>query len=218
MDRRVRFAVDVSPASTSEASLGPITPPQYTRCLVPTQDASMSMPSFAASLASTANSSASLNKSQFHPALMKPTYDFDVSIHPSNHRSICSNIELQKELNSSMAEIPICHITLQSRHLPWRITISTERYYLTASDVLVGIYNNLRTRASKAEFDMQSRRKQDEISVAFHDRLERRTPPELREQERLKGLRRVDFLPHTALRFGGLEIGKGSDPWVVHFR
>jgi hypothetical protein len=176
------------------------------------------MPSFASSFAPGGNSFTSPNQSQLHPALVRPTFDFDVSIHPLNNHSICGNIKLQKELNSSMAEIHTRCLTLESRHLPWRITISTDRSYLTALDSLVGIYDNLRIHASKVEFEHQSLQKQNEISSAFHDRVERRTPPELREQERRKGLRRVDFLPLNALYFNRLEVGKGSDPWVVHFR
>lgn len=208
--RRVRFDLGASPASTSESSLGPVTPPQYARSLVSAEGAPQTV--------SPSPSPASPNQSQLHRALIKPTFDFDVSIHPLFNHSICSDIELQKELNLSMTELYTRSLILQSRHLPWQITISTDSNSLTALDSLVGIYNNLRIRATQAEFDLQSQKKRDEISAAFYDRIQRRTLPEFREQERCKGLRRVDFLPLNALHFNGLDVGKGSDPWIMHSR
>ncbi|KAF7768511.1 hypothetical protein Agabi119p4_7754 [Agaricus bisporus var. burnettii] len=151
---------------------------------------------------------------RLHHTLVNPIFDFDVSIHPLGNPSIC-NLELQKE---SVTEPPTRSITLESNHLPWPITVSTEHYYLTVFDLLVGIYNNLRTPAKEEEFARESREKQDKIASAYYDRWERRTPSEFREQERCKGLRRVDFLPQNTLRFSGLEKAKGSDTWVMQLR
>jgi hypothetical protein len=149
--------------------------------------------------------------------LAEPIFDFNVSVHPLDNPSI-RNMKLQEELNEPATEPPIRSITLESRHLPWPITISTEHYYLTVFDLLMGIYNNLRIVATEEDFAKQSRERQDEIALAFYDRWERRAPSNFREQERCKGLRRVDFLPGSTLHFRRLEKAKGSDTWIIQFR
>jgi hypothetical protein len=61
-------------------------------------------------------------------------------------------------------------------------------------DVLVGIYTSLRKSATQADYELLSPARQHEAAAAYSRRWKRMPTPELEDVERLKGLKRVDFL------------------------
>ncbi|KAJ7878000.1 hypothetical protein B0H14DRAFT_2712356 [Mycena olivaceomarginata] len=70
-------------------------------------------------------------------------------------------------------------------------------------DVLVGIYTSLRKSATQADYELLSLARQHEAAAAYSRRWKRMPTPELEDVERLKGLKRVDFLRST-VSFAGV--------------
>ncbi|KAJ3574473.1 hypothetical protein NP233_g1743 [Leucocoprinus birnbaumii] len=215
--RRVRFAVDDSPLSTSStlSSPGPVTPPQLYQPLV---DVRQPSPPYPHSPAYSPNTHAFAIAPELHRALAAPSFDFDVSIDPANNPIMRNNHQLERILNEPAVGTRITSLTIISRHLPWEIVISSSTYpFVTISDVLGGLHRALRLPVRQEEFQRESTEEQGAISAAYYRRCERLPEGRARELESFKGVKRVDFLA-GATRFMGLSKTDRPNVWSIKFK
>lgn len=217
-NRRVRFALDgyPSPVSTSStlSSPGPRTPQQLHQPL-----AHVHSPSSTSSFSISPNGLALSISSNIHGALDIPPFNFDVSLDPVANPAMRDNLHLQRIRNDPATDPPEPSITLVSRHLPWEIVISaSSKSYVTISDVLYGLYRALRLPVSQVEYDRETPEKQKEVARAYYNRFERHVSnPLLMEQEKAKGVKRVDFLT-GAHRFKGLSKTERPNVWRLRLK
>jgi hypothetical protein len=99
----------------------------------------------------------------------------------------------------------------------WRITIFPSRAaYVTVLDVIQGVYRFLRGQSTEREYKSLSADKQKRVENAYNQRWQRCHPAE-REMERIKGIKRVDFLAESKF-FWGLTPTKELGVWQLQVR
>ncbi len=123
---------------------------------------------------------------ELHESLHPPRLSIDLSQDISPYI-----LTLQDKPNMSPQDLPE-NMILVSRYLPWRIHISP----CSVRDMVVALYTALHTRVSNEEMKTVGGKN---VMKAFSKRVER-----AREEERRKGVRRVDFLLGYT-RFAGIE-------------
>lgn len=122
-------------------------------------------------------------------------------------------------LNEPATQPPLASLILISPRLPWQLEVAPQgsRSFLTVADVLHGLYTGLRIAVSKEEYERQGEGSQRKISLAYYNRWERIANPNDREKERMKGVKRIDFLMGKNL-FKGLSRAPNSPHiWTLHF-
>ncbi len=97
---------------------------------------------------------------------------------------------------------PPANMILVSKYLPWRIHISPN----SVRDLIVGLYTALRTRVTDKELKIVGGR---DVMKAFAKRVQG-----MGEEERRKGMRRVDFLLGYT-RFVGIEPTDELGVWKI---
>ncbi|KAG1730098.1 hypothetical protein EDD22DRAFT_928916 [Suillus occidentalis] len=111
-------------------------------------------------------------------------------------------------------------LTLQNDLLPWRCEIrASTSPYVTVEDVLVQLYRFLRIPGTREEFKAApSQRIRDTISETYHNRCLRASSAEDYEEEKRKGLKRVDFLMGRTTFMGLSSTKLGPDAWVLNLQ
>jgi len=106
-------------------------------------------------------------------------------------------------------------LTIISPRFPWAITVSPSTYhYVSVIDVLDGIYRALRVGVTSHEFHAPPTDR-GRVSQAYEARCRRIRSQREHQQEKSRGVRRVDFLmEHT--KFRGLSPAPGTDAWVLN--
>ncbi|KAF5360779.1 hypothetical protein D9756_004596 [Leucocoprinus leucothites] len=216
--RRVRFVgVEDSPQSTSStlSSPGPLTPQQLPQPLVHVRYPS---PTYTNSSGFSPSHVALSIPYELHNALATLAFDFDASLDPADNPALRDNPYIARMRNEPATTPPAPSLTLVSRHLPWEIIISSSASsYVTISDVLGGLYRALRIPAREEEYLRESSEKQTAISLAYYQRFERISNVGLREIEKQKGVKRIDFLA-SAHRFRGLHKTNRPNVWDIKFK
>jgi hypothetical protein len=86
-------------------------------------------------------------------------------------------------------------MVIRCPHLPWTITIlPTNTTYVAVRDVFDGIFSSLRLAPLEAEFQCLSAKARDSVANAYIRRYKRIDDSEARQLEKIKGVKRVDFL------------------------
>ena len=108
-------------------------------------------------------------------------------------------------------------LTVVSHRLPWAITISPSTYpYVCVIDVLGGIYRALREGVTHYEFNsLPTDRETRRISKAYEERYRRIRSQREYQDEKSRGVLRVDFLMEYT-KFRGLSPASGRDAWVLN--
>jgi hypothetical protein len=158
-------------------------------------------------------------KSDVHVALTSPAFDFDVSIDPAQNPAMRDHPQLLRARNELATNPPVPFLIIASLKLPWEITIlPSTGPYVTVSDVLGGLYRALRLPAREEEYYRENPEKQNAISLAYYNRFERHVANrELREREKQKGVKRIDFLAGVH-RFRGLSKTERPNVWNLKFK
>ncbi|KXN84614.1 hypothetical protein AN958_12295 [Leucoagaricus sp. SymC.cos] len=222
-NRRVRFALEgyPSPVSTSStlSSPGPRTPQQLTQPLVHVYQPSLTSTSSPFISSISPNQSALAIPCDIHDVLGNATFDFDVSLDPASNPALRDNLFLQRVRNEPATVPPVPSLTLVSRDLPWEVIITSSSVpFVTISDVLGGLYRALRIPVREEEFSRESAEKQNAISTAYYQRFERHVSDrQLREQEKQKGVKRIDFLAGSH-RFKGLSKTERPNVWIIKLK
>ena len=104
-----------------------------------------------------------------------------------------------------------------SPRLPWTITVSSSTYhYVSVIDVLDGIYHALRTGVTHHEFNsLQTDRDIRRVSKAYEERYRRIRGQQEYQEEKSRGVRRIDFLMEYT-KFRGLSPASGRDVWILN--
>ncbi|KAI0765915.1 hypothetical protein BD413DRAFT_606075 [Trametes elegans] len=112
----------------------------------------------------------------------------------------------------------LASITIVCERLPWSITVTPvgdapwAAPYVTVGDVLHTIYRTLRRGVTPFELGMQPDPAfHQRVNAAYAARWARVADPLAREQEKLKAIKRVDFLLDACM-FKGLSVVPGGAP------
>jgi hypothetical protein len=90
--------------------------------------------------------------------------------------------------------------------------------YISVQDVLYGLYGNLRTPLTPKEYSRLTSDGQESLAAAYDTRVNRIMDPTKREQERRKGLKRIDHLIAAGTTyFVGLSATESNDIFIAHF-
>ncbi|KAK0436501.1 uncharacterized protein EV420DRAFT_238236 [Desarmillaria tabescens] len=197
--------------------------PEYHQSLLPGSSPTFS--SFASPLSSSPALPSPLpSTSSFHPPPTPDGLQNPISLPPVEevttpttvglHEYLCPlhlNIDLSKDISPYIPEIPDEPATspplpgdmvLVSKYLPWRIHIAPS----SVQDVVVALYTALRTRVTEEELKTTGG---TGVTRAFANRVEG-----MGEEERQKGVRRVDFLLGYT-RFIGVEATDEPGVWKI---
>ncbi|GLB42507.1 hypothetical protein LshimejAT787_1105220 [Lyophyllum shimeji] len=203
----------LSTASFSPASsAAPLTPPSYSSTLPGPSPYIISFPTNAPTTYATPVRMHVLLQASGSPALT-----FDLTQHPSTITSHHKGISL-RALSEPATKPPLSVITIVVAHLPWSIIVHPSNgTYVTIADVLEGLYRKLRTNISAQEFHaLPTEKDMRRVTAAYEQRYRRLRGSRECEDEKRRGVRRVDFLMgHT--RFMGLSsTSSGRDVWFLN--
>lgn len=112
-------------------------------------------------------------------------------------------------------------LTLVSGSLPWTLTIHPSSpkpdAFVTVADVLFTLYRILRLNVTPAEYGtLPSREARRRVNASYEHRHQRIGDERERDEEKRKGVKRVDFLMGRN-RFLGLScIKRGPDVWELN--
>ncbi|TFK39186.1 hypothetical protein BDQ12DRAFT_682312, partial [Crucibulum laeve] len=156
---------------------------------------------------------------QINPALLhsgQPLLAYNVSypvVNVQRHPSQPYDVLMQPATHP-----PVSHLTLSSPYLlcSVEVTPQTRTGFITVNDVLECIYQTLRQSVTENEFSKLSPDSQRGVSKAYQRRYERIPDPSLREIERQKGLKRVDFLEKRNVFMGLSGTKAGPDVMELH--
>ncbi|KAF8816856.1 hypothetical protein BYT27DRAFT_7181317 [Phlegmacium glaucopus] len=157
---------------------------------------------------------------RIHPVLginqPSPMLEYDVSYPPSTIKPNVSTIP-PHVLHEPATTPPVPSMVIRCPHLPWTITIlPTSTKHVTVRDVLDGIHRSLRLAALEAEFQcLPSPEAKHSVNNAYIRRYKRIDMSEVRELEKNKGLKRVDFLGERTKFTGLSSTMEGPHVWLL---
>jgi hypothetical protein len=124
-------------------------------------------------------------------------FKFDVTRDPACTLELDSSSILTPAVLAEAATTPPLHMmVLHCEDFPWQLIIHPQnsKEFVTVCDVLSGIYASLRIPINSGDFNGLSGEKQSMITQTFFHRYDRHGETEAREKEKVKGVKRVDFL------------------------
>ena len=157
---------------------------------------------------------------RIHPLLgitqPSPMLKYDVSQPPITIKPNVLSIP-PHALNELATTPPIPSMVIRCPHLPWTITVlPTNTKYVTVRDVFDGIYRSLRLAVLEPEFQcLPSAEARYSVNNAYINRCNRIGDPQVREIEKRKGLKRVDFLGERTLFTGLSSTMEGPHVWFM---
>ncbi|KAJ7195798.1 hypothetical protein GGX14DRAFT_674411 [Mycena pura] len=207
----------MSPSGSSTASsVGPLTPPSVAYAGLPGPTPFMQRHGDAYSKAAAAPRRA-------HPLLAfsstaPPILNYDVSLHPSTlstHHAGLSSAGLAEPA----VYPPQPALTLATPHLPWSVPVAAANgRYVAVADVLNALYRMLRTNATEGEFNALRTPKLMRMAAAGYKRRCERARLHGRreyEEEKRRGVRRVDFLMGYTTFAGISPTTQEADLWQI---
>lgn len=137
-----------------------------------------------------------------HPILGLPLtgtlpFKFDVTRDPACTLEFDASSILTPAVLAEAATMPPLHMmVLNCEDFPWQLVIRPQnsKEFVTVSDVLSGIYASLRIPVNSGDFNGLSKEQQRMITQTFFHRYDRLGETEAGEKEKVKGVKRVDFL------------------------
>jgi len=163
-----------------------------------------------------------------HPALQHaptgPAIRYDLVNSPSGPALSLRSREVVRSLSRALddpaTDPPVHRMTIWCLHLPWTIQASpsSSSDFVSVSDVLVHIYKTLRKRITDSDYDLlEEERDREYAAEAYRYRYRQIRDRRESDDERIGGMRRVDFLMDMT-QFGGLTQGinaYGEEGWVL---
>ncbi len=137
--------------------------------------------------------------------------EYDLTLKPNTMRLFTYAVPADLwEQQASLPPLPFFKISIPGTQ--WNVTVfpcSQDASGVTVGDVFTAIYLSLRTNVRKHEYESApSDEDRNSVREAYNARVER-MHPSLREFERAKGLKRIDFLGKRR-HFLGLMPVKGA--------
>ena len=155
-----------------------------------------------------------------HPVLTlqrSPAVEYDLTLAPETMRLFAYDIPAQ--FWTQQAAIPLVpFLKVSFPGLPWHVTVypgSTSTTGVTVGDVFAAIYRLLRTNVSKHEFARAPSDAHRIAATAAYESRVMRMHPSLRQFERAKGLKRIDFLGEHRHFFGLVPVKGSSEGWML---
>lgn len=149
-----------------------------------------------------------------------PSINYDMRTPPSSVSTSRRTLP-SYSLSDPAINPPLSSLTLTTPYLPWPIHImSSHRHgYITVKDVLDEIYYTLRTNMTGSEFNslLSSTSDQRRVVKAYEQRYRRIRDLGEYEEEKRKGVKRVDFLMERT-KFAGISSTRRADAWILHVR
>ncbi|KAK7682338.1 hypothetical protein QCA50_014543 [Cerrena zonata] len=243
--KRVRFATELerTPSPTFSNSSAPSSPLLRTPPTYPTHPgvASPSGPYLASPSYGRqrghARTPSPLSLAQIHAILCSSSFDnptgpapfnWDVTLdthhiraaHPDPRSAL--QYALSDDALAQPAVLPnVKAIVVRCQHLPWKVdVVASNGSYVTVHDVLHSVYRNLRMAISMDEYTGVvggDRQKQTDITRAYESRYRAMANDSAREEEKKKGLKRVDVLMKF-VKFSGLSLGDRPNEFTMHLR
>ncbi|KAJ7812353.1 hypothetical protein B0H14DRAFT_2856941 [Mycena olivaceomarginata] len=132
-----------------------------------------------------------------------PFLNFDVTLPVQNIKPLTpmpAAILMESATEPPLSSLVLVHPRLD----PWDIIVRPiEGEVVLVRDIFTAIYTSLQLPATKTDYESLSPAVQYQVSVAFSRRWKRMPNTELKDKEREKGLKRVDFLRST-VSFAGV--------------
>lgn len=145
---------------------------------------------------------------EFHTS---PAINYDLSHQPHTATTRYGTPLSPLSLSNPATDPPVSSITLVSAALPWLITVSATpkpEPFVSVSDVLTALHLALRMRVTPDEFNRLPAESRHRVIAARERRCRALQDPRMREEERQRGLVRIDFLMGRN-RFLGLSCTTG---------
>ncbi|KAJ6564707.1 hypothetical protein B0H19DRAFT_1141774 [Mycena capillaripes] len=144
-----------------------------------------------------------------------PLLRYDISLHPSLISSPFPGISAAGYFEPAVYP-PQHAIKLVTPHLPWTISVAASNAkYVTVSDVLNEIYRTLRVTAMPGEFeDLRTDKLKRRVRASYTHRCEHLRGYRGYTQEKVEGVKRVDFLTGYTM-FQGIAPTELPDVWQL---
>ena len=155
-----------------------------------------------------------------HPVLSlqhRPAVEYDLTLAPETMRLFAYDIP-RHFWTQQAALPPVPFLKISFPGLPWHVTVhpgSTSTTGVTVGDVFAAIYRLLRTNVSKHEFARAPSDAHRIAATAAYESRVMRMHPSLRQFERAKGLKRIDFLGEHRHFFGLVPVKGSSGGWML---
>ncbi|KAJ7459330.1 hypothetical protein FB451DRAFT_1272522 [Mycena latifolia] len=202
----------MSPSSSSStSSYGPLTPPPLPYA---------GLPGPTPFVPPSAYTKSSAGKGRAHSLIAQsstPLLNYDISLHPSSISTHYMGVSSAGLVEPAVYP-PQPAISLATPYLPWAIgVVASNRRYVTVSDVLNSVYHALRANVTPAEFNaLDTQKLMRRAAAAYTKRCERLRGHRGYAEEKMQGVKRIDFLMgHT--KFQGISPGVGAPGmWQIH--
>ncbi|KAJ7174968.1 hypothetical protein C8R43DRAFT_943244 [Mycena crocata] len=147
-----------------------------------------------------------------------PLLHYDISLSPSSMSTPFMGLS-SADFDEPAVHPPQPVLSLATPHLPWPIPVAaTNGRYVTVSDLLHALYRSLRTRVTPMEFEtLGSSKLMRKVSAAYTRRYERLRGHRGYTEEKMHGVRRIDFLMGFTM-IQGISPTTAPDVWQVHTR
>ncbi|KAF8345398.1 hypothetical protein F5887DRAFT_966619 [Amanita rubescens] len=143
-------------------------------------------------------------------------YDF---VHPPSTMPSRRDRISSRALDEPATSPPMQSMTLHSPYLPWVIqVVASNRSFVSVRDIIDNIYHCLRTKVGGRELSKQFPKKmdQDRVTAAYRQRYRHYKDPRTYDEEKLRGLLRIDFLMGHS-KFRGLSKTDSPSKWFLIF-
>jgi hypothetical protein len=156
---------------------------------------------------------------QLHPILqfsLNPAIDFDISFPPTSITA-----PHHHALADSAVNPPLACLALIFPYLPWPITVTPAlqlpESFVTVADVLVALHRALRLAVHPDEYNaLPSHEDKHKVNASYKLRYIRITDPVAHEEEKRKGVKRVDFLMGRTRFLGLSPTSVGPGIWAMN--
>ncbi|KAG6917083.1 hypothetical protein DXG01_003972 [Tephrocybe rancida] len=148
-----------------------------------------------------------------------PLLNVDLRHPPSTITSHHQGIPL-RDFAEPATQPPLSSLTILVPHLPWTVTVypsHPSQGYVSVNDVLEELYHSLRTNITARDYAaLPSEKARRQVSLAYEQRYKRVRGTRDYEDEKQRGVLRVDFLMGRT-RFMGLSSNeRGAGVWLLH--
>ncbi|KAG6827730.1 hypothetical protein H0H87_003767 [Tephrocybe sp. NHM501043] len=170
-----------------------------------------------------AHSPRAAKPTRLHPLLQSsssPLLNFDLRQSPSTITSHYKGISL-RGFTEPATQPPLPSITIVSPHLPWTATVYPSRHgtYVTVGDVIDELHHFLRKQISAKEWNsLPSEKDRRRVTDAYERRYRRISSSRDYDDEKTRGVRRVDFLMGLNKFMGLAPSAEGPGVLVFHSR
>ncbi|KJA18527.1 hypothetical protein HYPSUDRAFT_45226 [Hypholoma sublateritium FD-334 SS-4] len=157
---------------------------------------------------------------RLHPILAAQptqTVSYDLTLAPETMRPL--SFAIPTDIWEQPAAIPpVPFLDIVCPELPWRITVSPTTKNakgVTVGDVFTALYRSLRTNVTKQEYALMPSDAHRSVAIEAYNARVSRLPQSMREVERAKGLKRVDFLGKRKHFLGFAPAKGGVSGWTL---